>query len=163
MARVLGLIDRVGRRVAAPPPGFTRGNWYGNDTTWRTTLDLYRILFYADRDGRMRETPQRKVFSVVDGVVGGEGLGPMEPDARPDGVVMAGDNPALVDAQAAMLIGYDPARLSMIRTALKEFCADVPDPFGAGQIKVIHQGRERPLGEINLKFRPPPTWEAAAR
>ena len=27
------------------------GNWYGNDTIWRTVLDLNKILFYANSDG----------------------------------------------------------------------------------------------------------------
>src|SRR5439155_21270083 len=55
------------------------GGWYGNDTIWRSVLDLNKILLYADRDGIMRSQPQRKFVSVVDGIIGGEGDGPVLP------------------------------------------------------------------------------------
>src|SRR5262249_46288237 len=53
------------------------GGWYGNDTIWRSVLDLNKILLYADREGVMRSERQRRFFSVVDGIIGGEGDGPL--------------------------------------------------------------------------------------
>jgi len=38
----------------------------------------------------MRERPQRRVFAVVDGIIGGEGDGPMNNSARKCGVLIAG-------------------------------------------------------------------------
>jgi len=44
------------------------GNWHGNDTVWRMSLDLNRILLYGNPDGSLRPGGSRKrYFSVVDG------------------------------------------------------------------------------------------------
>ncbi len=39
------------------PPKVIDGSWEGNQTLWRTILDLNRILFFADREGKIRDTP----------------------------------------------------------------------------------------------------------
>ena len=59
------------------PPKVIDGSWEGNRTLWRTILDLNRILFFADREGRIRDTPQRRYLTLVDGIVAGEGEGPL--------------------------------------------------------------------------------------
>src|SRR5262249_5093705 len=53
------------------PPRVIDGSWEGNDTLWRTILDLNRILFFADRDGRLSGEPQRRLLALVDGIVAG--------------------------------------------------------------------------------------------
>jgi uncharacterized protein (DUF362 family) len=90
------------------------GNWWGNDTIWRTCLDLMRANLYADRDGRMRETPQRGHLSIVDGVVGGEGNGPLAPVDHPCGLLIAGENPAAVDAVCTRVMGFDIERIPIV-------------------------------------------------
>lgn len=94
------------------------GNWHGNDTVWRMALDLNAILTFADKDGILRDSPQRRLFSVVDGIIAGEGNGPMEAKAKPCGVVIAGATPALVDAVCARLMGFDYLRIPLIERAL---------------------------------------------
>lgn len=91
------------------------GNWHGNDTTWRTAIDLNRILFYADAEGRLHDRPVRRFFSVVDGIIGGEGNGPLDPTPRTAGVILAGRNPVAVDLAAARVMGFDFQRLPIIR------------------------------------------------
>jgi uncharacterized protein (DUF362 family) len=93
------------------------GNWYGNDTTWRMVIDLNRILMYTDKDGTLQDRPTRKVFCLVDGIVGGEGNGPLDPRPKPAGVVVAGVNPVAVDLACAKLMGFDPDRLPLLRRA----------------------------------------------
>jgi uncharacterized protein (DUF362 family) len=83
------------------------GGWYGNDTIWRSVLDLNKILLYADREGAMQPQQQRKFFSVVDGIVGGEGDGPVLPIPKASGVLLAGFNPLAVDVCATRLMGFD--------------------------------------------------------
>jgi uncharacterized protein (DUF362 family) len=121
------------------------GNWYGNDTTWRMTLDLNRILYYADSDGKLHDTPVRRFFSVVDGVVAGEGNGPLDPSPKPLGVVIAGANPLAVDLVAARVMGFDPDRLPILSRAFDphpyplarfrvcDVCANSDDPRYAGR------------------------------
>ena len=88
------------------------GGWYGNDTIWRSVLDLNKILLYADREGIMRTRPQRKFFSVVDGIIGGEGDGPVLPVPKACGVLLAGFNPLAVDICATRLMGFDYQRFA---------------------------------------------------
>jgi hypothetical protein len=95
------------------------GNWYGNDTTWRMVMDLDRILMYADANGHLRETPVRRIFSLVDGIVGGEGDGPLNPTPKPAGVVVGGTNPVAVDLACARLMGFDYRQLPVLYRALE--------------------------------------------
>ena len=95
------------------------GNWYGNDTTWRMVIDLNRILFYARADGTLTDRPARRFFSLVDGIVGGEGNGPLDPRPRGAGLIVAGFNPIAVDLACARLMGFDPRKIPMLRRALE--------------------------------------------
>lgn len=64
------------------------GSWYGNDTLWRTILDLNRAALYADANGTLQATPQRKFLVLVDALLAGEGEGPMAPSPVPMGVLL---------------------------------------------------------------------------
>ncbi len=98
--------------------GYWAGCWYGNETIARTTIDLNRIVRYAGRDGRLAERPQRKVFSVVDGIVAGENDGPLSPTPRAAGLLMAGHDPVAVDIAAARIMGFRYRSVPTIRLAL---------------------------------------------
>lgn len=101
-------------------PKFTYGNWHGNDTAWRMTLDLNRILLFADSQGRLQKTPVRRYFSVIDGIIGGEGEGPLHPDAYAAGVLVAGFNPLAVDWAATRLMGFNPAAISLYQNGVAQ-------------------------------------------
>jgi uncharacterized protein (DUF362 family) len=93
------------------------GNWRGNDTAWRMVVDLNTILLYSDREGVLHPRPARRYFSLIDGIVGGAGEGPMNPTPVASGVVLSGFNPLSVDWCATQLMGFDPARLRVLRDA----------------------------------------------
>jgi uncharacterized protein (DUF362 family) len=117
-ARVRGIVKRATRALGISSKFHAEwGDWHGNDTIWRTILDINRVLFYADQSGVMRETKQRNYFCFVDGVVGMEGEGPMAGDAVPAGVVLAGDDPVAVDARAAEVMGFDSGKVQTIKAA----------------------------------------------
>lgn len=90
------------------------GDWSGNDTIWRSILDLNRILIYADPSGRMHPTPQRKYLSLLDGIVGQEGEGPMTGQPRPSGLIIAGTNPVAVDLAAVRAMDFDWHRIPLM-------------------------------------------------
>lgn len=90
------------------------GNWYGNDTTWRMVLDLNRVLLYADRNGCLQDYPARCILSIVDGIIGGEGNGPLDPRPKSVGIVLAGTNGVCVDFTCAQVMGFDPMRLPLL-------------------------------------------------
>ena len=93
------------------------GNWYGNDTIWRTVLDLYKCWIFGDGEGRLHESSQRRFLGIVDGIIAGEGNGPLSPTARGAGVVLAGLDPFAVDWAAATLLGFDPQRVKILTQA----------------------------------------------
>ena len=107
------LLRRLGLAMSAETEATDGGNWFGNDTCWRMVADLARIMCYADKDGALHDTPQRRLFSVVDGVIGGDGNGPLRPRARPVGVVLSGFNPLAVDLVSTYAMGFDPHKLPL--------------------------------------------------
>jgi len=120
-------IKKIGAKVFGDTGAVVRsGNWHGNDTTWRMVLDLNQAFFQKPR----------RYLSIVDGIIAGDGNGPMEADAKPCGVLLAGTNPAAVDFVCAKLMGFDWQKLPMIREGLRQFGvkpedikADIGEPF----------------------------------
>ncbi|MBI4263339.1 MAG: DUF362 domain-containing protein [Acidobacteria bacterium] len=139
------------------------GNWHGNDSAWRMTADLMTAFHFADADGQLRATPQRRLFSIVDGIVGGENQGPLVPDPRPAGVLIGGANLLAVDLVAARLMGLDPRRMRLYAALL-----DGARDFGVRDLRAIEvragveawrtcMTNER---DAFLGFKPHPGWIA---
>jgi hypothetical protein len=84
-------------------------------------LDLNRILMYGNPDGSFRTADRpKRFFSIVDGIVGMEGNGPVAGTPIDAGVVLAGCSPAAVDATCARLMGFDVAKLPLVWRAFEE-------------------------------------------
>lgn len=81
-----------------------RGAWPGNDTIWRMVVDLYKGMLLKER----------KYFSVIDGIVAGEGKGPFCPYAKRANVLLAGDNLLSTDIVAARVMGLDPMKIKYL-------------------------------------------------
>jgi uncharacterized protein (DUF362 family) len=56
-------------------------------------------------------------LAIVDGIVGMEGNGPIQGEARAAGVVVIGDDFPAVDATCARIMGVDPQRVDHLRWA----------------------------------------------
>jgi uncharacterized protein (DUF362 family) len=97
------------------------GSWYGNDTIWRTCLDLQRILRYGEVGGGMAESPQRVVLSLTDAIVGGQGEGPLANDPVASGFMTGSLNPAAAEWINTRLMGFDPQRIPLTREAFDRF------------------------------------------
>lgn len=132
-------------------PTDVEGGWHGNDTIWRTCLDLNRILLYGDASGRLHDAPQRATLHVLDGLIAGEGDGPLRPTPVPAGLLMASLNPVALDEYATRLMGLHPDRIPIVAQAKK------------GGIRPLVLG---PLPQRAVKpqraFRPAPGWQPAA-
>lgn len=124
-------------RFLQPPAkaGFDYGNWHGNDTAWRMALDLNRVVLSADRGGKLTHGQVRRYFSLIDGIVGGQGDGPLHPDLYPSGVILAGFNPLCVDWAATSLMGFDPALVPMYSHAVQQMRHWIPD-FAVEHIRI---------------------------
>jgi uncharacterized protein (DUF362 family) len=141
------------------------GNWHGNDTTWRMCLDLNKVLLHGSADGTLRPPGARKRYlSLVDGIVAGEGRGPMNPDPVPAGVILFGTDPAAVDAVAATFMGFDVEKIPIVREAFHARGWPVTDVRRA-DIEVVSDepAWSRPLAAIDpdalFRFRPHFGWQ----
>ena len=123
----------VGKRVLGESDSVIRnGNWRGNDTCWRMALDLNRCLLYGNRDGTWREAGAAKRYlAIVDGIVGGQGNGPLSPTPAPAGVLASSTNPAVLDAVAARLMGFVPESLPIVAGAFDEHRWPIADRAAA--------------------------------
>ena len=119
--RLMQFARPIGARVFGSTDTTVRsGNWHGNDTVWRMSLDLNKLELYGRMDGTLRPdaTEFRKTYlCFVDGIIAGQGNGPMDPDPYPAGVTLFGANPAVVDAVGAVLMGFDLARTPVVSKA----------------------------------------------
>jgi hypothetical protein len=115
--RAVNIALVLSRKVVPFSDPYLQGSWHGNETIPRTIVDMNKILLYADKEGTMRDTPQRRLFILVDGIVAGEREGPMTPDARRCGVLVAGYNPVEVDAVCSGIMGFDYRRIPTITFA----------------------------------------------
>jgi hypothetical protein len=112
------------------------GSWSGNDTVWRMCLDLNRILLYGRPDGTLAEAPLRRVIQIVDAIVAGQGEGPLRSEPLPLGLLAAGESAAALDWVLAIVLGYDPERVPIVREAFGAFRWPIAD-FPAGDITVL--------------------------
>lgn len=117
--RAYRIIKSLTSQSPLTPGRIMEGDWHGNDTIWRTVLDLNRILLYARKDGVLEQTIQRKCFVFIDGILAGEGEGPLMPTPKECGILVAGGNQALTDAVCARLMGFDYEKIPLIRNAFK--------------------------------------------
>lgn len=93
------------------------GGWYGNDTLWRTVLDINRAFFYFNRTERcVTNELSRSVryLAILDGLVAGQKESPLAPTPLPVGVMMAAFNPLAMDAVATAMMGFDIRKIKQI-------------------------------------------------
>lgn len=149
------------RSLRLGPSGIMAGSWYGNDTAWRMALDIARVLRFARTDGTLANTPQRKHLVVVDGIIGGEGEGPVYPQARHAGIVIFGSDPAWTDYACATAMCFNPTAIPLIAAAVCE----MPLPVTDGRISDIRIAVNGAPGDfasiadtLPEGFRPPKGW-----
>lgn len=127
--------------------------WYGNDTVWRMVLDLNRIVTFGTKDGKLSSTPQRVLFSISDGIIGGQGNGPLSPDPLALGIVSFTNHSWMHDVCMSKLMGFDPMKIPLLKEALLISKSD--------HVKILFNGKVLGLNELE-KFRvhakPPPGW-----
>ncbi|OQA13694.1 MAG: hypothetical protein BWY63_03389 [Chloroflexi bacterium ADurb.Bin360] len=115
--------------------GGRRGMYLENDTIWRSMADLNRILLYADAQGTLRATPQRRYVCLVDALTAAE-ASQYQPQPFPLNTVIIGADPISVDAVTARCMGFDPRQLkSVMQAAVRQ---ELPlGPSTPARIRVI--------------------------
>lgn len=99
---------------------YFEGSWYGNHTISKTISDLNRILLYADKNGIMRETTQRRVFAIADMVISGEKEGPLYPSRKEAKKIVASREFYAMDVVIATLMGFDINKIPTLKELSKE-------------------------------------------
>lgn len=94
---------------------YWEGSWYGNSTISRTVNDLNRAVLYCDKNGNFQDVPQRKLLYLVDGIICGEGEGPMAATPKVCNLLVWGENAYAVDMLVARLMGFDPDKIDTLR------------------------------------------------
>jgi len=141
-----------------------QANWYGGDTVWRMVYDLNIILFHANSNGKIESIQQRKYFSLLDGIIGGERFGPLDSMPKKSGVIIGGINPALVDFIGTRVMGFDENKVKML-SKIREFSKfafatdnlhDIIIRTNDEKWKAIVNHPEK----VSLSFIPAPGWES---
>jgi uncharacterized protein (DUF362 family) len=124
------------------------GGWYGNETIWRTIYDINTAFFRYDIVTQtLSDQPIRKYLAIVDGIVAGEGDGPLRPTALKAGVLMIGESPIAVDMACANIMGFDPAKIPMLR-----------ERYRIPWMGIIDSKTENGSATSVQRFRPPMGW-----
>ncbi|MGI9120554.1 MAG: DUF362 domain-containing protein [Acidimicrobiales bacterium] len=108
--RLLRAIRRA-EGVVLPEIVTRSGNWWGNDTAWRMVVDLVDIL------GRSRRDTGMPTVFVYDGLVVGEGEGPLAPEPVNFGLLAASEDPVAGDIAVAGELGVEPEELPLLHQA----------------------------------------------
>ena len=84
----------------------------------------------------------------------------MESDSRHDGILLAGENPVLVDLVACLLMGIDPEGIPQVRRAfdIRHYrLVDQPYPAYRDHLMGFVRSNKWPIP--NFQYRLPPGWE----
>lgn len=92
-----------------------RGAHPGNDTIWRMVGDLYQGLLLKDR----------KYFTIIDGILGGEGQGPFCPTSKHSNVLIGGDDLLIADIAAVRYMGIDPHKIKYLQYFIDKYGIDL--------------------------------------
>lgn len=94
------------------------GDWYGNDTLWRAILDLNYLLLFVNKEGIEVTTRVRNYICISDGIVAGEGDGPLNPTQKKSGIIALSQNPVLNDICIARIMGFDWERIPQLKNTV---------------------------------------------
>lgn len=142
--------------------GALEGSWHGNDTCWRMVLDLNRILLYGRADGTMTDIRQRRLLTLTDAIICGQGEGPLIVEPAAVGAITFGDSSPELEAVHAALFQMHPERLSLIR---ESFAAHARWPLAVKSMEEVQarcSGQLLTLEQIARTYgqpvRPPAGW-----
>lgn len=140
-------------RLSIPGPEFNlAAGWYGNDTTWRMVMDLNKIAEYGKSDGTISKNPQRKIYSLCDGIIAGQGDGPLDPEPLPLGLISFADCSIINDWIMAILIGLPVNKIPILKNHPSEEDINRTIKLNGKHIKTGN------LQQYKIKARAPIGW-----
>jgi uncharacterized protein (DUF362 family) len=130
---------RLLRFTSGYPRGYLSvggGGWHGNDTLWRTILDINRAFFHCDGAAHWpSRNASRRHLAILDGIVSGHRESPLSPTPIATGVVLAAANPVAIDTVATALMGLDWKKIPQVKQAY-EVASHRLTNFAASDIEI---------------------------
>lgn len=127
--------------------------WFGNDTTWRMVMDLNKIVVFGKSDGTIAVEPQRTLFSLCDGIIGGQGDGPLNPEPLPLGIITFTNNSGLNDICMTQLMNFDYKKFPLLSNSIQ--------PLLNNDSEILLNGEKIEFSELtnySIETTPPPGW-----
>ncbi len=157
--KIRGIETRLDRPETVRSFYIAGGAWYGNDTLWRMVYDLNLVIQCADVEGRLQNSPQRHYFTIVDGLISGEGNGPLQPLPRETDWLICGDDPFAIDAALCHFMGFDPGKVPVIARR-HDFAGVDWGRFELNNLEAELDGQPTRVMDstVNFRFVPPPGW-----
>lgn len=126
---------------------YIHGAWYGNDTIWRTIIDLNKIMLYADKEGEIHfDCPQRKIVTIGDMIIAGQKDGPLYPLPKPLGIIMVSRNCAIFDYVFCKMAGFDEKLIPTIHHSIRNNKLSIAD-----WEKVILYSNQEPINGLSIE------------
>jgi len=127
--------------------------WHGNDTAWRMVADLNRIAYFGSKDGSIKTTQQREIYSLSDGIIGGQGNGPLNPEPLNMGLIMFSNNSLLNDYTIGQLMRFNSSKIPLVRNIKPEEISNCKFTLNNNDITV------KDLKDISISTKPSPGWQ----
>lgn len=134
---------------------FLEGSWYGNDTIWRTILDLNKVILYSDKEGILKTGKQRVVFNIADMIISGEKEGPLLPSDKKVGLIVASFNQLNMDKSIAEIMGFDYTKIKYIKAGYELDKYKISD---SNKFITYLNGEKIQAKTINKEFIPTDGW-----
>lgn len=134
---------------------------FENDIFWRVTSDLNKIILYADRNGEMHPTQQRKYLTVIDGILSNQILhwNSNYYTRYWRKVVLASVDPVAIDCVASRVIGYNYSAIPVIKNTETEKIHTI-GVSNASRIKVVGSELNETISHV---FKYSPAWARYAK
>lgn len=94
-----------------------RGAHPCNDTIWRMVCDLYQGLLKKDR----------LYFTIIDGIIAGEGQGPFCPTSKFANTLIGGFNLLYTDIAAVRYMGFNPCKIKYLQHFIDAYQLSLKD------------------------------------
>ena len=127
--------------------------WYGNDTVWRMVMDLNHIARFGKLDGTLSKEPQRAIYSLCDGIIGGQGDGPLSPEPLPLGVLAFSNNSYWMDLVMGHLFSLETDKIPNLKAAKSLLNIDDCELLINQKVSTIDD-----LEALAVQVKMPPGW-----
>jgi Domain of unknown function (DUF362) len=121
--------------------------------------DLNLVLQRADRQGVLQPSAQRATVTIVDGLVAGQGDGPLKARPRDTNMLFVGRDSFAIDTALSWMMGFDPDAIPMV-SRRREYLGAGWGGFDLRDLRISMDGVEQRLLDcpLNFHFAPAPGW-----